>query len=256
MIPEMLDRLLESLSELPDSSPPGDFILVASAGFVSRESAGQLIARVTKNLIIAYGSSEINIAALRSVVTDLDDLHWLSCTDKRVVEIIDKAGNICPIDVEGELRVRLEEPDCSSYLDDQKTSDKVFREGYFYPGDMAVQRVDGRIRILGRSADVLNIRGQKLAVAPMEEKIQTLLGVSAVCLFSGLSTTGEEEVVIAIESEQWPEKSKLNHLGHEFAQFDSVRFALIQTFPRTLTGTSKIDRVTLRKLVFSTQEGG
>jgi len=77
-----------------------------------------------------------------------------------------------------------------------------------------------------------------------------MLGVENVCLFSGLNSEGEEEVVIAIESAQWPEQSHLNHLGHEFAQFDQVRFAIVYPFPRTRTGMSKIDRVALRKLVY------
>jgi acyl-coenzyme A synthetase/AMP-(fatty) acid ligase len=144
----------------------------------------------------------------------------------------------------------MRELDCHSYVDDPQTSEKVFRSGYFYPGDMAVQRADGRIRILGRSADVLNFRGQKLAVAPIEHNIQHNLGVENVCLFSGISNEGEDEVVIAIESERWPEQSDLNNLGHEFAQFDQVRFAIVYPFPRTRTGTSKVDRIALRKLVF------
>ena len=71
-----------------------------------------------------------------------------------------------------------------------------------------------------------------------------------VCLFSGINSEGEEEVVIAIESAQWPEQPRLNHLGNEFAQFDQVRFAIVYPFPRTLTGMSKIDRVALGKLVY------
>jgi acyl-coenzyme A synthetase/AMP-(fatty) acid ligase len=183
-------------------------------------------------------------------VTDLDDLHWLAPTEYHAVEIIDAVGNVCAVEQEGELRIRLTELDYSCYLDAQEASEKVFRDGHLYPGDMAVRRADGRIRILGRSADVVNFRGQKLAVAPMEDKIQTILSVNAVCLFSGINSSGEEEVVIAMETEQWPEKSELDHLGHEFAQFDQVRFAIVYPFPRTQTGTSKINRVALRKLVF------
>jgi acyl-coenzyme A synthetase/AMP-(fatty) acid ligase len=251
LIPDMVNQLLNALDELPELSSPMDFTLLVSAGFISRKLAEQLVNRVTQNLVNGYGSSEVNVTVLGSVVTSLDDLHWLSSTDRRTVEIIDESGNPSPIDVEGQLRIRLLESDCTSYLDDPQATAKVFRDGYFYPGDMAERRADGRIRILGRSADVINFRGQKLSVAPIEYKIQNILGVNAVCLFSGISKAGEEEVVIAIESDHWPEKSDLNNLGHEFAQFDQVRFAIIFPFPRTRTGTSKIDRVALRKLIFA-----
>jgi len=253
LIPDMVDQVLNSLNEKPSSSPPGDFELLLTAGFISPNRIEKLINHVTTNLVIGYGSTELKTIVLQSRTRDSDDLHWLSCTAGRTVEIVDKAGNVCPINQEGQLRVLLGELDSYSYVDDPVATNEVFRAGYFYPGDMAVRRADGRIRILGRSADVINLHGQKLAVAPMEQKIQDLLGVKAVCLFSGLSDAGENEVVIAIESKHSPEKSDLDYLGHEFEKFDQIRFALVFPFPRTQTGTSKINRVALRKLIFPTR---
>ncbi len=249
LTPDMVNHLINTQIEQGSSSPL-NFTLSIAGGFISRKSAEQLVNHVSTNLKIWYTCTEINLLLVRAKVTNLDDLHWLCCSDTRTVEIVDEAGSICPIDVEGQLRVRLTELDCFSYLDDPQASEKVFRSGFFSPGDMAMRRADGRIRILGRSADVLNFRGQKVAVAPIEQNIQHMLGVENVCLFSGLNSEGEEEVVIAVESAQWPEQSRLNHLGHEFAQFDQVRFAIVYPFPRTRTGMSKIDRVALRKLVY------
>lgn len=251
IVPDQVHQLLTFLKDRLSTMSATDFRLTIAGGFISRKMADQLINHVTRNLSVFYGSTEMNTAILHSTVTDLDELHWLACKDNRIVEIVDEAGDICPIDMEGQLRVRLNELDSCAYMDDPQTSEKVFRSGYFYPGDMAVQRADGRIRILGRSADVVNLRGRKLAVAPIEHAIQNRLGVDNVCLFSGISDEGEEEVVIAMESERWPEQSDLNNLGHEFAQFDQVRFALVYPFPRTLTGFSKIDRNALRKRIFS-----
>ncbi|MDG2273802.1 MAG: class I adenylate-forming enzyme family protein [Halioglobus sp.] len=250
LLPDKLNQLLNSVGDLTESSPPKNFTLHASGGFISRKLAEQVIDRLTKNLAISYGSTEVAIASLESMVTDLDDLHWLAPTHVRCVEIVDTTGSICPINEEGEVRIRLEKQDCSSYLDDPDASKKVFREGYFYPGDMAIRRADGRIRMLGRSADVVNFRGQKHSVSPIEDSIQNFLGVNAACIFSGLNDAGEEEVVVTIESEQWPEKSHLNHLGHELEQFDQIRFAIVYPFPRTQTGAQKIDRSALRKLIF------
>lgn len=253
LIPDLVNQLYNSLDDQRMTSPAMDFNLHVPGGFLSRKLAEQLVRRVTSNLIVAYGSSETNVAILEARVADLDDLHCLPSTGYRTIEIVDEAGNLCPVDVEGQLRVRLSELDCSSYLDDPQASGMVFRAGYFYPGDMAVRRADGRIRILGRSADVVNFQGQKLAVAPIEQRIQTMLNVDNVCLFSGINIDGEEEVVIALESQHWPEKAALNHLGQEFAQFHQVRFAIVHPFPRTRTGFTKIDRNALRKLVFPAQ---
>jgi len=250
LIPDKVKELLKFLEERDLNKPLEDCYFLVASGFISNKLAGQLRDRVSDYLENIYGSTEINVPILRSSVENPEDLHWMVSSGFRAVEIVDEEGNTCPLDVEGELRVRFTELDSSSYLDDPKTTDKVFKSGYFHPGDMAVRRSDGRIRILGRSADVINIDGQKRSVAPLEHDIQQTLGVDAVCLFSGLGSDDEVELLVAIESEHWPEKSDMNNLVREFAPFGQARFARMSKFPRTRTGTSKIDRIALRKLLF------
>src|SRR5262249_12691210 len=147
-----------------------------------------------------------------SRVTITDDMHWLAPHDGRTIEIVDENGNKCR---EGELRFLLTEVDCTSYLDDEEASAKVFRNGFFYPGDLAVRRADGRIRILGRVDDVLNWQGRKYPVAPIEHKIQQLLGVDEVCVFSGLNAAGNEELAVAVQSSRQPSRSELEAVARK-----------------------------------------
>ena len=104
---------------------------------------------------------------------------------------------------------------------------------------------------MGRAADVVNLAGQKLAVAPIEANLQTILQVDYVCLFAGVNAAGEPEAVIAMEAAELPSKDRLDHVGQEFSQWGEVRFALLESFPRTQSGTSKIDRKRLRELIFA-----
>jgi acyl-coenzyme A synthetase/AMP-(fatty) acid ligase len=127
----------------------------------------------------------------------------------------------------------------------------MFRDGYFYPGDMAVQRTDGRVRILGRAADVINVQGRKIAVGPIEQKIQQQLQAEEVCVFSGVNDAGQDELVIAIQSDQESPREKLVSLAEEFNHFESVRFAVLKKFPRTDAGGNKVRRSVLQKIVFS-----
>jgi len=251
LVPNKIERLLGAIGALPEPPPPGDFVLMVSAGFITRPMVAALRERVTTNIVNGYGASELNMIVLQQRVNDPDDLYWLSDARNRAFEIVDERASPCAVGAEGELRVRLTAIDSHEYLDDAEATAKVFRDGWFYPGDMAVRREDGRVRILGRSVDVINWKGQKLSVAPIEEKIREILGVTAVCLFSGISDAGESEVVIALETSRWPEQADLDPLGHEFSHFEQVRFAVVHPFPRTRTGTGKVDRVALRKLVFS-----
>src|SRR5262249_7754736 len=179
--------------------------------------------------------------------TATKDMHWLSPGDGRTVQIVDERGNEC---LEGELRIPLTDIDCTSYLDDQEASAKVFRNGFFYPGDMAVRRADGRIRIRGRVDEVLNVQGRKHAVAPIEHAIQHQLGVDEVCVFSGLNAAGNEELAVAIQSARQLSRPELEGVARWFASFERVRFMVLNEFPRTDTGTRKTRRSMLKKLVF------
>ena len=68
------------------------------------------------------------------------------------------------------------EIDCKCYLDDDEATGKMFRDGCFCPGDMAVRRADGRVRILGRTADVLNIRGRRSRWRPWNWRFNVRYG--------------------------------------------------------------------------------
>jgi hypothetical protein len=67
---------------------------------------------------------------------------------------------------------------------------------------------------------------------------------------SSPASQGHEELIIAIESDGMIPRSQLEAVAARFFRFDSVRFSIRREFPRTQTGTQKIKRVLLRKLVF------
>ena len=247
LTPSMLRELVQSLGT--GSIHNGCEILVA-AGFLPIELAQETTRRVTNRIGISYGATELATPALLSRSCAEGDLYWLAPAPNRTVRIVDENGDDCPPGQQGELRIRLMDIDCTSYIDDEETTTKVFRDGYFCPGDMAVSRADGRIRILGRTADVLNLRGQKIAVAPIELAIQHALRVDEVCLLSGLNDAGQEELVVAIQSAAKPPRAALEQIVRDFPSFERVRFEFFKDFPRTATATRKTQRSALRRLVF------
>ena len=231
--------------------PPADtFALAIGGGFLPIDLAEQTIQKLTGNLSTHFAASELNSIPLRSHFKTKDDLLWFTPTDQKLVQIVDDEGKECATDQEGELRILLSELDCHNYLDDEETSARVFHDGAFHPGDRAVRRGDGRIRILGRTADVLIVQGTKFAAAPMEQTIQQRLQVDEVCLFSGLNKQGYEEVVIAIQSDRSIPRSQLEELASKFRRVKKVRFSIHTAFPRAQSGMKKTNRRELRKLVF------
>jgi acyl-coenzyme A synthetase/AMP-(fatty) acid ligase len=253
LVPPMLKDLLQTRGPL--ARPIDGFAIAVGGGFLSIDLVEQSIQKLTDRITFWYGATELIPNPLRSEFRTKDDQHWLMPMKERLVQVIDKDGRECAPDQEGELRVQLSDIDCTHYLDDEETSARIFRDGFFYPGDMAVRRQDGRIRILGRVADVVILQGVKIAVTPIEQSIQRDLKVDEVCIFSGLNKQGYEEVVVAIQSNREIEKTKLEGIARKFFPSARVRFAIHREFPRTETGTRKVKRALLKKLLFEETDG-
>ena len=247
MTPVTLRELLDLRGA--DARPIEHFVLAVGTGFLSLELAEKAYKTFSREIRIAYGATECPLMASADYAGE-EDLHWLLPVEDRILEIVDENDRICPTGEQGKIRVKLTGGDCTSYLDDAETSAEFFRHGYFYPGDLGVFRDDGKFRILGRAGDVLNIQGSKVPVAPIEAQLQMRLGVRAVCLFAGLSDGGKDELVVVIEGDKPPEEAQVAAIRGAFGKFESIRFEVMKTFPRTTGGTQKIMREELRKLVF------
>ena len=249
----MTTNAFRYLVEIDSKLDPPNGCEIRVGGGVMGELASKALERFCHPFSIFhhYGASELLLPALISRLQNPSDAIWLCPVPDRMVQIVDESGHECSPGQEGDFRVRTTVLDWQSYLDDEEATSKVFRDGFLYPGDRAIRRADGRIRIVGRIADVLNIQGEKVAAGPIEQHIQQFLKVDEVCVFSGLNAAGENELVIAIETDSEFAKEKLDSISAEFPEFHKVRFAILREFPRTETGTKKVRRADLRKLVFS-----
>ena len=252
----MTPDLVKSVIQSCNSPWPRNAEISVGGGFLPLALARETINRITNRLKIVYSSTEC-VAVLHSYFETDDDLYWLTPLPERIVQVVDELDSECLDGQEGLLRILLKDVDASGYLDDEETSATFFRNGFFYPGDMAVRREDGRIRRLGRSVDVLNVQGLKVAVAALEEDIQRHLQVEAVCLFSGLSASGRNELVIAIQANREIQAHELNNIfkldmiAPLAKGFDEIRYSIMKEFPRTESGMSKFRRSDLRKQLFA-----
>ena len=116
-----------------------------------------------------------------------------------MVEIVDESDRPVPCGEIGRIRVSTAGGP-TSYLNDETATQAFFKEGFFYPGDLAVMRSDGRVALQGRITDVVNVRGTKISPVPIEDRLAELLSVSGVCLFSMQNDDGEEDLHVVIES--------------------------------------------------------
>jgi|SRR5579871_2806433 len=244
VVPFMLPPLLASRPA--GEGPRASLTLTVTGGFLPLVLAERVTREITPNVEIYYGSTEV-CAFMRARFQSNEDLYWLEPEGR--IEVVDDEDRHCLDGVEGEIRIGLMPFDTDHYLDDSAATARHFRDGWFYPGDAAIRRKDGRIRVLGRIEDAINIKGVKIPVAPLEEKIQRALSVAHACVFSRLNAAAEEEILIAVESVVRPSDETLANAILGIRGFDRVRWTFLDRFPRTEGGLTKTNRRKLRKLL-------
>lgn len=68
------------------------------------------------------------------------------------------------------------------YLNDPDASAESFRDGWFYPGDVALVEADGRLRVADRADHVMNIMGSKINAFVVDQLMRSAAGVrDAIC---------------------------------------------------------------------------
>ena len=205
---------------------------------------------VTRHVCSVLASTEASVLGI-TPLEDADDLLWHKIHPSRDVQVVDEAGRVVAPGEVGQVRVRPADG-ITGYLDDDAATRTFFRDGYFYPGDLGVIREDGRLCLHGRSSDVVNILGNKIAMQPFERALRDRLGVEAVCIVSVPGKNHEDEIVVAIQAERMVDQAKVDEaVGVELKMLRAgpIRVAWMDRFPRNDMG--KIERFTLKRLLRS-----
>ena len=211
--------------------------LVVTGGAMTRRQADDAKTRITPHLFNSLGSTEAGGIGVTSLNTP-EDHGWHRIAHDPVVEIVDESDRVVPIGEIGRLRISTAGGP-ASYLNDEVATQAFFKDGFFYPGDLAVGRSDGRLALKGRLTDVINVRGRKISPATIEVRLCELLGVSGVCLFSQQNDKGEELIYVVIENPAAINFGQLTDIlkgeAGEFAQAD-VYVVCVTRLPRNQMG--------------------
>jgi len=172
--------------------------LAVTGGAMTRTQVEQAKIRITPRLFNYLASTETGGIALTRLDTP-EDQKWHRLVPGRVVEIVDQSDRPVPTGEIGRVRVSTTGGP-TSYLNDEAATRAFFKDGFFYTGDLAVMRSDGRMALQGRITEVINVQGNKISPAPIENRLAELFDVSGVCLFSIQNNAGEEEIHVVVEA--------------------------------------------------------
>jgi len=196
LIPETLGSILAA----PEGAFPHSEImhLSVTSGAATQAQIDHARARITPHIFNRIGSTEVNSWGNTRLETE-EDHRWHRIAPGRVVQVVDDLDRPVRPGEAGRVRVSTSDGP-NGYLYDEEATRAFFKDGFFYPGDLAVLREDGRIALQGRVTDVINIKGHKVLPAPLEARLREALGVSDVCLFSMQDDHGEEQLHLMIEA--------------------------------------------------------
>lgn len=170
--------------------------ILTGGGLASRAMIADARARLCSTIVNLYGSTEAGGTAF----ANFDRLMEIEGATGFVapwaeVDIVDANGKAVPAGTDGILRIRAT---CQGAPYPPGADNASFRDGWFYPGDRGRITSDGLMIVSGRTSDVINVGGLKLAPEVIEDILRGHPAVSEVAAFGDMGASGIEEISVAL----------------------------------------------------------
>jgi acyl-coenzyme A synthetase/AMP-(fatty) acid ligase len=245
LTPAFLQQILSAPEGALQPQPGAQVVVVGGAMSVSL--ARRARSRLTQRLASMLGSTEGGMWAVTPILSD-EDLRLHRVQPGRTLEIVDEDHNPVAAGELGQLRVRIDDGP-AGYYDDEAATQTFFRDGWFYPGDLAVLRPDGRLSLHGRVTDVISIMGDKYPAEPFERGLQERLEVEDVCVFSMPGSEREELHVVLQSSAPVPEAAVAEAVKAVLDGFPRAHVHVVDMMPRNHMG--KVQRLKLKQALMA-----
>jgi acyl-coenzyme A synthetase/AMP-(fatty) acid ligase len=242
MVPAMVRQLLNA----DDHGPllPGLTKLFCTGAPLHGEEKRCALRKLTPNFHERYGTAEtLAISMLRpedfaNRADSVGQPHSLVRVD-----VADENDRPLPVGSAGNLR--LSGPGLASPLG--QASQKSFRNGWYYPGEIAVLDDAGYIFLQGRTSDVIIRSGAKIYPAEVESVLAKHPNVIEVAVIGQAGATKEEEVIAFVVTRGAPLSGEL--LAHCRSQLTPHKVPqqihFVAELPKNTAG--KIDKIALAK---------
>jgi len=208
-------------------------------------------ARMCSYVVHGYGATEGNPVAGAYVHQTAHIKGAVGyITPGMIVQAVDDNGEICALGTEGHIRFRGDK--CvTGYVGNPPGSEKFFRDGWFYPGDIGAVTADGLLIITGRSKNIIDLGGDKINPEVIESVLLSCPGVVQAVAIGRANALGIEQVWAAVETraEVDPESIRAHCARRLAPELVPAKVTMVAAMPRNVGG--KIDRDEVRKLLGS-----
>lgn len=240
--PIMLKQVLDALEQ--DFIKPDELQVVVLGSALSAELSRRALSHFATEVIDVFGCNELGgVSSRRMSRGDL----FAEVAPGIEVETVDEDDRPV-LAAAGRLRIRGEAV-VEGYVGDPDMTRRYFRNGWFYPGDLAILETPRRLRILGRADHVLNIGGAKALPEDLEALVAARAAVDDVGVCSFPNSEGIEEVYVAVSGVRQTSAELLAQIDQSFAgqQLGSFRVLILPSIPRNAAG--KIMRAALKDAI-------
>lgn len=224
-------------------------VILTGGSILSSRLAERVGSRMGANIVAAYGSAETSLVASAPAHAVRDIAGAVGyVTPGTNVDIVDESDLPLPFGENGRVRIRSDYM-VSEYFRDTESSSRIFRDGWFYPGDIGSLTADGMLIISGRQTAVLNLGGEKIAPEAIEGAIATFDATIPAGAALVSTKSGFEQIWVAVESEKSVDFERLReHCRKNLPSiFVPKRFVALARLPRNAMG--KLDRPQLRRML-------
>jgi acyl-CoA synthetase (AMP-forming)/AMP-acid ligase II len=189
------------LKARPAGRPRFDGIRIVVGGGKTPAALGAaIVERITPHLFLGYGAAEVGLVALIDPETRARHpeaagrvVPWIEA------EVVDPAGRALPAGERGVLRMRGEGVATGYHGMSEAEAGPRFKDGWFYPGDIARIEEKRLLFIEGRTDDAnLNVGGPKIDAAAVEAVLAEHPGVREAAVFAVDTPAGKTRIVAAV----------------------------------------------------------
>ncbi len=221
--------------------------IICQGAMMSRQLSQRARARMCQNLYSSYGSTETTTVAFgpASVLERVPGAVGY-VQPSVVVEAIDSSGTVLPPLRDGALRIRTDHM-ADGYVGDPDTTQTLFRDGYFYCGDIGHLTPDGLMVIAGREKTALNIGGDTVSPELVEDVIGSFPGVREAGVFTVDNDLGIAELSVLIVATSPIDETALRQYCVQRLPSSCIpaRIYRVDALPRG--GQGKLERQRLRE---------
>lgn len=125
------------------------------------------------------------------------------------------------------------------YLKSPEQTDKAFKDGWFWSGDLAVQHPDGYIEIRDRAKDIIISGGENISSIEVENAINDHPAVALVAVVARPDVKWGEVPLAFVETRPGhnvTEAEVIAHASQRLAGFQRPKEVILQELPKTSTG--------------------